>query len=517
MSVPASGFFEWQAANPLLDGIPSEMTYKDMAAFLAYDPADAWMGEVVPDSQKRSAAYRVVDLFVPTPRCVRAAQRLHEGLLNGLIARDPRLPRNRSTIYERAALAGRMRQNKTKMVSLPWFSGGAPGFVFSGSTGEGKSMLIERYLAGIPQILVRPANDECGWRELKQLVWLKVSMPANGGRLGLLLEITQAIDRSLGTDYQRELRTRGTTIDVQLVLVLNWLSIHCCGLLVIEEAQERTANSETFGAEFLTYFLKVLNWGIPTLLIGNPKALAIVESFAQDERRFSEAWIDFMPISDPEDPEWKDFLVPAIWSWRMTREPDEPIEDLHRFLWQRTGGHRAALSLLRRETIIAALDEKSARITRKHVIAGFHGIGFRKHQKYIASLIQRDIGTLQMYDDFPVAKMAKQWDDEQKAFEKAKRGTHEPIANAEAGTPTDSSVLKPAHGHKQTVEKRTAREQRGLAPDAPPAPNTTAFIAPETSVSDEASLTEAEDHSSSSTRNPKYKKLFNPLTLGTKG
>lgn len=454
MSPSVEDFFEWEAANPLLAGLPGPMSYGEMEAYLDYDPADAWKEQPIPDEERRGAAEKVIHRFVPVHRCVDAAMRLHQGLLNGLKARDPRLPQNRAAIYERAALA------KTPLKHLPWFSSGAPGFVFSGSTGEGKSMLIERYLAGIPQVIVRPANTEYGWLDLKQLVWLKVSMPANGGRLGLLAEVAAAMDGVLGTDYSRQLRAHGTTIDVQLVMVLIWLNTHRCGLFVIEETQERTAKTATFGAEFLTYFLKILNWGIPTLLIGNPKALKAVEDFVQDGRRFAEAWIDFYPISDPQDPEW-DALVLALWRWRTTKEPDEPLPDLESFLWSRTGGHRAALAVLRRESLTAAIDAGSEKVSKSHILTAFHSAGYRKRQRLIAGLVKKDIGSLETFSDFPVAGLAQQWARERQAQEKAARDKA-----ASPATPEIDSV-------GEVIGKPSPKRTRSRAPashtgEAPP-------------------------------------------------
>ena len=147
------------------------------------------------------------------------------------------------------------------------------------------------------------------------------------------------------------------------------LALHRCGLLVIEEAQESNELSKSrFGKDFHTFFLRVLNTGIPTILVGNPLAFSELKTSSQLMSRLSDpGQYTLEPSLKHSSPEWTKDLVPALWGKNFLPEPDEPIKGLAEYLWTATGGFTHYLSVLRRETLRAAIIQNAKGVTMSHI------------------------------------------------------------------------------------------------------------------------------------------------------
>ena len=397
-------FFEWQAASPLLAGLEPPMSFEDLGIALGYDPRAQYQGRSIPERQRITEAHKISQFFAPTAKQITAAANVYQMWWNGLIARDPRIAAQRAHPYQAAQWMGR------PISEWPWFPGGAPGAVFSGMTGGGKSVLKERLLSLIPQVVERPANTECGWAKLLQLNWLNVSMPTNSSVGALVREIAAEMDRVLGTDYLSILQ-KGKNVQMQILQVLLWLSNHRCGLLVIEESQKRNM-TEVLGPEFLLLFLKILNFGIPMLVIGNPKALDALKQFSQDGRRFTDGgWTDFYPELSPLTDAWVNDFVPSIWGWYVMPTPDEPLDNPAVYLWMKTGGVPALLARLRRDSQIAALFAGSPCVKLEHIETAWVGDTMRVMHPLILALTTQDEAALDDMPDIPSEWFASVWNE----------------------------------------------------------------------------------------------------------
>jgi len=241
--------------------------------------------------------------------------------------------------------------------------------LLKGVTKLGKSRLVERILQQYPQVIVRKRDERAGWIELRQLVYLSIPMPSDASKSGFLMNAFIEVDKALGTSYSEEATIRNATVDIQLVKLLALLVSHRCGLLVIEEGQEcHELSTVKFGRSFHTFFLRVLNTGIPTILIGNPKAFDELKTSSQLMSRLSNPGArELTPCLSPLLAEWLEDYVPKVWGANVLPEPDEHIPDLATFLWQRTGGFVHYLSMLRREATRLAFVNGDLRLKRVHI------------------------------------------------------------------------------------------------------------------------------------------------------
>lgn len=397
--------------NPLLAPLLPERSFSQWAEDLHFDP--------VPNRQtvglqvSESHLHLVEQVFIPSQRSIVLAMSLAAMMISSLRRRDPRIPANRHYPYQLATYSEKV--SKRSLNQIPWLGEGAPGVILQGPTGSSKSHSCDAYLRLLPQYVDHDAHHECGWLKLRQLIYLRVPMPADFSRKGLLLNIVWKIDEALSTSYGDEINNR-ITQEQLLVEVLKILAVHRCGLLILEEVQERNVSSIGLGSEFSTVFLKIMNSGVPLALVGNPKSFDRIMSFSQDQRRLtSGGQFDFAPAFDHTDEEWGLDLVPGVWGWSVFPQDDEPIQNLPRFLFERTGGIPAVLSLYRRECLVEAFRAGAQRVTRNHADAAFWSPAMVGMHRLIDAYVKKDLQALaQSFTDQPITFLRDVWSRERR-------------------------------------------------------------------------------------------------------
>jgi hypothetical protein len=154
-------------------------------------------------------------------------------------------------------------------------------------------------------------SEVCGWSTMTQVAYLIVDAPVNATRAGMLSAVAGALDALLGTDYATDVK-RQRNIDSAVIRVVKLLSVHRVGLLVIDENQESTLETNPWRAYFVLFFLGLMNLGVPVLLLGHPAAFGNMRRSAQLKRRFSIGGIhDFQPAKQASDIWWADRFVPG--------------------------------------------------------------------------------------------------------------------------------------------------------------------------------------------------------------
>lgn len=359
--------------------------------------------------------HELVDIFksivVPSSAGIEFISSVQNILYQGLMQRNPRIEANRQRIRDTAEFKG------TREKSVPWFPSFASGAILEAITGMGKSQILDRYLSLLPTVIEHGAIPECQWAKLKQLVYLKVHMPSDGSRGGFLESAFLALDASLGSNYREQFKS--WTVERKAVAFLHLLSLHCCGLLIVEEAQEKNLAHTAFAREFQTFFLRVLNWGIPTVVLGNPLAFTELRSFSQDADRFSEGgWHTMLPVGDPTDTEWIKHWMPGLWKPTLLDEPDAPYSPLpngnaehtlDHFIWNRTAGVPRYLCRLRREV------QKHALFTQKAINTEMIDFVYRNSKTFdsirprIEAMVAKDWQKLQVFSDIPVEAFRRLW------------------------------------------------------------------------------------------------------------
>lgn len=349
--------------NPLLHGLPLDISWEQLMQRLAVNPFEGEDVLALSPVVRELLLDQYESLYVPTATTAQIAFDIHRMLISGLIERHPHSPVHKRYVYDL------QRASEGAEVAFPVSSARPRGMLLKGVTKLGKSRLLERILSQYPQMIVRPRDDQAGWLELRQLIYLVVPMPSDASKAGFLMNAFIELDNALGTSYAQEAKIRNATIDIQLVKLLALLVKHRCGLFVIEEGQEdHELSNVKFGRSFLTFFLRLLNTGIPTVLVGNPLAFKDIATSSQLMGRLSNPGArDLTPCASATSIEWVEDYVPGIWGANLLPEPDEPIPELEQFLYERTGGFVHYLSMLRREATRLALVNGDRCLKRSHI------------------------------------------------------------------------------------------------------------------------------------------------------
>ena len=411
---PLAHCLELRASNPLLASLPDRLSRLELGRNLRSRPITEENLRNIPIAERLNLLDQYTNIFIPTPLALAIADALQHLLHNGLARRDPHLAEVRRFINLTGSLLDRRLQD------LPWWPSSAAGMVVEGITGLGKSHAIDRFLCMLPQVIDHSANEACGWITLKQVVWLKVHMPSDGSRGGFLMNGLLELDKLLGTDYSTRHRHSSSTIEKLLVIFLHLLSVHRCGLLIIEEAQDSNLAVTAFAREFIMFFLRVLNWGIPTVLIGNPLAFSRLREHSQDVDRFSEGgWFHLEPEMDPTSEDWAKGWINNLWKPTLLDLPDQryqPFSEnsldqtIEGFVWRRTGGFPRYVCRLRREVQAHALRTGAAEITPAmvdHIYKTSPQIVPLHHR--IAAFVNKDARTLNSFLDIPSEHYRKLW------------------------------------------------------------------------------------------------------------
>ncbi len=392
-------------SNPLLAKMPPKLEMLDLARALRNRPISPKFVSEVDFSQRHKLIDVYKSIVVPTGAGIKFVSSLQHMLYQGLASRNPQLEANRRRIFENSGFKG------ADVSAVPWFPSFAAGAILEAITGMGKSQILDRYLSLLPQVIEHGHEPACGWAKLRQLVFLKVHMPSDGSRGGFLESAFLALDEALGSSYRSEFKR--WTVERKIVVLLHLLSLHRCGLLVIEEAQERNLAHTAFAREFQTFFLRVLNWGIPTVVLGNPLAFTELKNFSQDVDRFSEGgWHVMQPVQDPQDDEWVKHWIPGLWNPTLLDEPDTPYSPLadakaetclEQFLWNRTAGIPRYLCRLRREVQKRALFAQEPISTEMIDTVYRTSEAFEQIRPRIEAMVARDWKALQRFSDIPVS------------------------------------------------------------------------------------------------------------------
>jgi hypothetical protein len=214
----------------------------------------------------------------------------------------------------------------------------ALGFNIVGVSGGGKSQSIRRILSTFPQVIYHKEYKQKNLTE-SQLVWLKVDCPFDGSTKGLCINLFQAVDAILNTNYEDIYVGERTSADELIPDIAKVFANHHLGILVIDEIQ-RLSLSKSGGVEkMLNFFVQLVNTiGVPVCLVGTFKALAIFTgNFSQMRRGTGQGDIIWDRMN--YDNEWERF-VRSMWKYEFTHKqtPDNKMERLKEVLYEETQG-----------------------------------------------------------------------------------------------------------------------------------------------------------------------------------
>jgi hypothetical protein len=306
--------------NPLIEALPPIWDSADAVDMLTSNEGHH-DGERQLDVRYRlHCVQRLFRYFQPLEEHIDIEQRFSRCIRQGYLHRNPL-----SKEYAAALVNGyNTSVSKGTYGQLEAFRPTAAGFTIIGISGVGKTSAASNILALYPQIIAHVRYRETPL-VLKQIVWLKLDCPHDGSVKGLCLEFFEAVDRAAGTNYYETHGKRTNTIDMLMIRMAQIARLHCLGVLVIDEIQHLSIAKGGGQEKMLNFFVTLVNTiGVPVVLIGTSRAMAILQSEFRQARRGSGQG-DLMWDRMKNDISW-DIFISSMWLNQWTKKA-VPLND----------------------------------------------------------------------------------------------------------------------------------------------------------------------------------------------
>ena len=324
---------------------------------------------------------------------------------------------NHKAVKDRARIVQLAQSKDFDIKSLPWSNFFASGMIIKGITGLGKTSIINRYTGMFDDQVYEHINGGiAGFDYVKQIVWLKVDMSSDGSRSGFLSSILLEIDRLINTDYAKQYTASRFSVDRIAVMLGVILSTHLCGLLIIDEIQEKNFNNSKYRNDLTTFFLRILNFGIPTVLIGSPLGFAELEKSSQDTRRLSSGGVyEMLPSLDGLDVDFVNLVGETLMFNVMERQNLVGNKYFREVAYPYSGGITDFVVRLNVESQLIALRSGDKEVLPRHIDTAFVGPRLSPNHRLITGLADRNEDLLRECIDVPVDRFLKIWlEDERK-------------------------------------------------------------------------------------------------------
>lgn len=442
--------------NPLLEALGPMPDIANLTKLLWHRPLSRVPWQQVRSAERAPLLNLMEDHVVPTPMTTTAAQVFLSLIHQHYLRRNPLHARVRMQVH---ALA----EHRGKEISrLPWFNGSARAMALRGITGSGKSVTADRLASLLPQTVLHGPCQAAGWVQMQQLNYVRVQMSGDSSRAGFLNQILAQIDSVLGTSYHDQYAVKSKwTVEKMMVVVGIILARHFCGALIIEELQERNFAEGVSREIMLLFFLRLLNFGIPIVLIGNPLGFRAFDHFSQDVRRlYSAGCYDLWPSDHVDDAGWDDYYLPGLAQFNLLDKPHVWTPETQSLVKELTGGVPGFMGTLWHACQRDALASGKDKIERADFVAAANDPALTPNRPLMRALHERDVVALSACEDVPYDDFAARWGiDLDVAFgRKAEGQDGAPMAASPRADPdaVEPSFLRAERKHK-AKKARTAR------------------------------------------------------------
>jgi hypothetical protein len=327
--------------NPLIEALPPIWTEQQVIDQLMHFPRHSDKQRALADHIRLQLIENVREFFLPQGRHLEIETKISCMLRRGLMMRNPMNWEHWRDFNNRVES---MRPDATRK---SFFRFKPRGFSIVGIGGMGKTTTVENIALMYPQVIT---HTEYRGQDfiLKQLVWLKIDCPQDGSIKGLCINFFLAVDDILGTSYYKRYAAGRRTVDELIPYMARVASLHCLGVLIIDEI-ENLSEARSGGVDkMLNFFVQLENnIGVPFLLIGTPDAAPLLDGKFRQARRACENgdvyWERMKEVGDKKsekelkaekartgedpnpyhpDPVWNEF-VRALWDYQYVRNKCE--------------------------------------------------------------------------------------------------------------------------------------------------------------------------------------------------
>ena len=245
----------------------------------------------------------------------------------------------------------------------------------TGFSGNGKSTMTEHVLFNLfPQVIEHDLPEF----KAPQVIYLKVDIPHNASRPGLIYRLISALDHTLAqTSYgdpcyrniARKASGKYENAESMMNILTTVVNRHHVGLLIIDEFQSIQVASPTLRDTIIQLFDELSNQlFVPNIKIGTPDTILLFDRNSRHKRRIGEPF-ELTRLSEPET--WEQAMK-ALFEFQPVKHPiqrDKGIEDL---LFNLTAGVPAYLVGTWEAALLEAIRSGKEKLTQASIKKAFN-------------------------------------------------------------------------------------------------------------------------------------------------
>jgi hypothetical protein len=292
------------------------------------------------------ASQLVRSMHVPTQEGLHIANAIDVMLRQGYVPRNPNTPSGRASMYQRG------------MFGPPDLA--AQSILVTGISGVGKTRAVDRTLQRYKQVVEHSAGTFPGLVSgLRQLVWLKIDVPANGSARSLAQALMVATDKALGTTLFDEFFLSKKRFTPTELLDIWWrvAKTHFLGMLILDEVshffkietlKDQLKNKagthrpmlRVADDEALKFIVNLNNTAkLPTVFICTPDGIeALTSRLSSAERLVTNGFYELMRDEDTEGSVFRKRVFPELVKHISGKHNHADDEKLRRRLYELSAG-----------------------------------------------------------------------------------------------------------------------------------------------------------------------------------
>ncbi|HCY35747.1 MAG TPA: AAA family ATPase [Candidatus Margulisbacteria bacterium] len=319
--------------NPLIEALPPIYSLEEVIEKLTVDPGYNEQERQLDTKYRYHCIQRLFKFFQPLSTHIDIEQRVSRAIRQGYLSRNPLA---REYVEQLRSGHEMIKQGRLNFDGNYTARATASGFTIIGISGVGKTTAVERILSLYPQVITHAKYNDRNLT-LYQIAWMKLDCPYDGSLKGLCFSFFHELDRLMGTAYYKKFATGRGTVDTMLPRMAQMASLHCLGVLVIDEIQHLSLAKSGGSDLMLNFFVTLVNTiGVPVILIGTTKAMHILQGeFRQARRGSGQGDLIWDRLKNDRS---FNIMMKAMWKNQWTKQNNPLTEEIINTIYDESQG-----------------------------------------------------------------------------------------------------------------------------------------------------------------------------------